>query len=68
MQLGEGVDDETWQYHLRQGDYGRWFRDIIKDQDLAQAADRMSRNGDVSPKESRRQLFNVIRKKYEKQA
>jgi hypothetical protein len=28
----------------------------------------MSRNGDVSPKESRHELFNVIRKKYEKQA
>jgi hydroxymethylpyrimidine pyrophosphatase-like HAD family hydrolase len=68
MQLGEGVDDETWLHHLRQGDYGRWFRDIIKDRELADAADRMSHNGDVSPKESRRQLFDVIRKKYEKQA
>ncbi|HEY3391124.1 MAG TPA: HAD-IIB family hydrolase, partial [Lacipirellulaceae bacterium] len=68
MQLGEGVDDETWLHHLRQGDYGRWFRDIIKDEDLAAAADRISHNGDVSPKESRRELFDVIRKKYEKLA
>jgi hypothetical protein len=68
IQLGEGVDDETWLHHLRQGDYGRWFRDIIKDPELADAADRMSHNGDVSPKDSRRQLFDVIRKKYEKQA
>ncbi|HRK96275.1 MAG TPA: HAD family hydrolase, partial [Rhodospirillales bacterium] len=35
MQLAEGVDDETWLHHLRQGDYSRWFREAIKDQDLA---------------------------------
>jgi hypothetical protein len=23
MQVGEGVDDDTWLYHLRQGDYDR---------------------------------------------
>jgi hypothetical protein len=68
MQLGEGVDNETWLHHLRQGDYARWFRDIIKDEDLAAAAERISHNGQVSAPESRRELFDVIRKKYEKQA
>jgi HAD superfamily hydrolase (TIGR01484 family) len=34
-QIAEGVDDETWLYHLRQGDYSRWFRDSIKDDALA---------------------------------
>jgi hypothetical protein len=35
MQLAEGVDDTTWTYHLRRGDYSRWFRDAIKDEGLA---------------------------------
>ena len=68
MQLGEGVDDETWLHHLRQGDYARWFRSVIQDEDLAEAADRVSQDGEVSAEESRRQLFDVIRKKYEKEA
>jgi len=29
------VDDETWLYHLHQGDYSRWLRDAIKDDGLA---------------------------------
>ena len=33
----DGVDDTTWLYHLRAGDYSRWFRDAIKDDDLAEA-------------------------------
>ncbi len=35
MQLADGVDDATWLHHLRQGDYSRWFREAVKDQDLA---------------------------------
>src|SRR5216683_3355973 len=27
LQLAQGVDDETWLFHLRRGDYTRWFRD-----------------------------------------
>ena len=30
----EGVDEETWVYHLKRGDYARWFRDKIQDQEL----------------------------------
>src|SRR5204863_357016 len=25
LELAGGVDDETWLYHLRRGDYSRWF-------------------------------------------
>ena len=35
LQLADGVDDETWLYHLRLGDYSRWVRDAIKDDALA---------------------------------
>jgi hydroxymethylpyrimidine pyrophosphatase-like HAD family hydrolase len=68
MQLGEGVDDETWLYHLRNGDYAGWFRDVIKDEDLANAADRIAESNGKSAKESRQKLFDLIRKKYEKEA
>jgi hypothetical protein len=68
MQLGEGVDDETWLYHLREGDYERWFRQVIHDEDLAKRAEELRRDGDVSAEESRREIFDFIRKKYEKEA
>jgi hydroxymethylpyrimidine pyrophosphatase-like HAD family hydrolase len=67
-QLGEGVDDETWLYHLRQGDYDRWFRNVIKDEDLAARAEKVRGNGKTSAAESREQIFEFIRKKYEKEA
>jgi hydroxymethylpyrimidine pyrophosphatase-like HAD family hydrolase/energy-coupling factor transporter ATP-binding protein EcfA2 len=35
LQLAEGLDDETWLHHLHHGDYSRWFRDVIKDEGLA---------------------------------
>src|SRR5581483_9971960 len=38
LQLAEGVDDETWLHHLKQGDYSDWFRDKIKDDVLANEA------------------------------
>ncbi len=68
MQLGEGVDDETWLFHLREGDYERWFREMIQDDDLADRAQELGRNGDVSAEESRERIFEFIRKKYEKEA
>jgi hypothetical protein len=35
LQLGDGVDEDTWFHHLRGGDYSRWARDSIKDETLA---------------------------------
>jgi hydroxymethylpyrimidine pyrophosphatase-like HAD family hydrolase len=35
LQIGEGVDEETWAYHLQNGDFADWFRTRIKDDRLA---------------------------------
>ena len=34
-ELASGVDDDTWLYHLRRGDYSAWLAGTIKDRDLA---------------------------------
>ena len=34
-QIAEGVDEETWAWHLKRGDYERWFREAIGDDKLA---------------------------------
>ncbi len=53
LQIGDGVDDETWQYHLRQGDVSRWFREGIKDDNLASAAELVEALPNATPQESR---------------
>jgi HAD superfamily hydrolase (TIGR01484 family) len=64
IELGEGVDDETWEFHLKQGDYATWFREVIKDQDLVDAAEQLVENGDLSPEESRARLREAIESRY----
>ncbi|WP_411870976.1 hypothetical protein [Vulcanococcus limneticus] len=35
LQLADGVDDETWDYHRKNGDFSKWVRAHIKDEHLA---------------------------------
>ena len=64
MQLADGVDDETWLHHLRNGDFSNWFRSIIKDNDLADEAARIEQNPSLSARESRDAVRAVIEKRY----
>jgi HAD superfamily hydrolase (TIGR01484 family) len=42
LQIGEGVDDETWLFHLRNGDFARWFETVVGDKGLAERARRLA--------------------------
>jgi hypothetical protein len=64
IQLAEGVDDDTWLYHLRQGDYARWFRMAIKDDELAAEAARVEAQRKMSAKESRAAIKAAIEARY----
>lgn len=64
MQMAEGVDDETWLYHLRQGDYSRWFRERIQDEKLACVAEEMEQRADLSVAQGRSRLREVIEQHY----
>ncbi|WP_373527826.1 HAD-IIB family hydrolase [Nostoc sp.] len=63
-QLAEGVDDATWLYHLRRGDYSRWFREAIKDEDLAAEAAQVEQSPNNSPEQSRALIRDVIEQRY----
>jgi hydroxymethylpyrimidine pyrophosphatase-like HAD family hydrolase len=65
MQVGDGLDDETWLYHLRRGDYGNWFREVILDEELAALAKRLEKNRDLSPQDSREEISKFILGKYD---
>ena len=53
LQIEDGVDDETWSYHLQQGDFSRWFRQGIKDEALVAAAEGVGTRADITIEESR---------------
>jgi hydroxymethylpyrimidine pyrophosphatase-like HAD family hydrolase len=64
LQIAEGVDDETWLHHLRQGDYSRWFRDKIKDPALADETQNVENQPDLSAQESRTLIREFIEQRY----
>jgi hypothetical protein len=64
MQLADGVDDETWTFHLHRGDYSRWFREHIKDEALANHAAAIEERRDLSAADSRALLRGVIEQLY----
>ncbi len=63
LQLAEGIDDETWEHHLRRGDYAQWFEDCVKDDELAAAA-KQAEALDVGPAESREVIRAAIERDY----
>jgi hydroxymethylpyrimidine pyrophosphatase-like HAD family hydrolase len=64
LQLAEGVDEQTWTFHLGQGDYARWFRERIKDEDLAQEAEAIERDRRLSAAESRQRIKEAVERRY----
>jgi hydroxymethylpyrimidine pyrophosphatase-like HAD family hydrolase len=66
LQMAEGVNEETWLYHLHRGDYSRWFRDEIKDEELAHAAETIEADSSFSSKESVTAMGELIRNRYDK--
>ena len=64
MQMADGVDDETWLHHLRNGDISNWFRQTIKDNELADEAAQIEQNQGLSPGESRDAIRTAIEKRY----
>lgn len=62
LQMADGVDDETWLHHLHRGDYTRWFRDAIKDDDLADEAGKLEDNTD--PMATRKRMRTLVERRY----
>jgi len=64
LQMAEGVDDETWLYHLRRGDYSVWFADRIKDEELAAEARQVEQTETLAATESRDLIKAAIERRY----
>jgi hypothetical protein len=64
LQLAEGLDDETWTYHLKCGDYSRWFREGVRDEELAREAEAVEANESLDAVASRRGIKRAIESRY----
>lgn len=63
-QIAEGIDEETWLFHLHRGDYSRWFRDAVKDPYLADQAARIEQRQNLHPAETRHLMRRLIESRY----
>lgn len=62
-QIAEGLDEVTWNYHLKRHDYSNWFRYAIKDEKLAEETESVE-NQMTDSTTSRSQIRNIIEKYY----
>ena len=64
LQMAAGVDDETWLHHLRAGDYSKWFRDAIKDDDLADQAREIEEEMSLDAAATRASIKKIVEQRY----
>lgn len=64
LQIADGVDDETWEHHLRAGHYSEWFRDVIKDTELSQATAEVEEDASLGAAETRKRISEAVTRRY----
>lgn len=64
VELGAGVDDETWEHHRKAGDYSAWFRNVIKDDELAREAADIEADSTLDARDSRERIAAAVRRRY----
>ena len=64
LQIADGIDDRTWEHHLRAGDYSRWFRTVIKDEGLAEEVAAIEADRSLDPRQSRERIKQAVLKRY----
>jgi hypothetical protein len=64
LQLADGVDDETWDYHRANGDYSKWVRAYIKDNQLADEIAEIEGNPAADPKDTRAAVRAAVEARY----
>jgi HAD superfamily hydrolase (TIGR01484 family) len=63
LQIAEGIDDDTWLFHLGESDYSRWIREAIKDEPLAERVAEIERS-EKSAARSRELIKDAITQQY----
>jgi HAD superfamily hydrolase (TIGR01484 family) len=64
LELADGVDDDTWEFHRRRHDYSTWVRDKIKDKDLAEEIIQIEDDARQDARASREAVRREISRRY----
>jgi HAD superfamily hydrolase (TIGR01484 family) len=64
VRMADGVDNETWLYHLHQQDYSHWMETSIKDSHLAAEVAEVEHQSNISAQESRDRVRTAITQRY----
>ncbi len=63
-QIAQGIDEQTWLFHLRRGDYSRWFRHAVRDEFLAEETHRVEQRTDLPPAQTRQMITELVHARY----
>ena len=63
LEMADGVDDETWEWHRARGDFSEWVGSSIKDADLAAELHALE-DGAADPAEARKAIRDAIERRY----
>ncbi len=63
IQMAEGVDDDTWMFHLGKKEYSEWFRNAIHDDELADLAAKIEDN-ETDPAKSKEAILRLVKERY----
>lgn len=64
MQKAAGVDDDTWLFHLRKGDYSDWVNRAMRNDDLAETIRAVEQDQSLDAKASREKIAKAIEAEY----
>jgi hypothetical protein len=64
VQLAEGIDAETWEFHRHRNDYSRWFRTSLHDEETAAEIEGVENETTLDDSASRQKIKDVILQKY----
>ncbi|MEU8378519.1 HAD-IIB family hydrolase [Streptosporangium sp. NPDC048865] len=62
--IADGVDEDTWNHHLRRGDYSRWLADSVKDEELSAEVAEVEQDPGDSVDDARKRVRELIEARY----
>jgi hypothetical protein len=64
LEIAGGVDEGTWEFHRRAGDYSAWLRSAIKDEELAAEVEAVEADERLDARQSRERVAEAVRRRY----
>jgi HAD superfamily hydrolase (TIGR01484 family) len=64
LQMGDGVDDDTWEFHRERGDYSRWLGEVLKNPDMGREATAVEKDKSLSTQDARAAIRKIIESRF----